>query len=249
MSHADLSPSRFSLAESDELGGYHALSWLAVTALVLGLASCTVLLSARLCLIPILGMIFAVAALRSLAVNQPRLIGRKAALGGLVLAAAFGAWGVTQEIGRQVVISGQARRHAQHWLELVQAGRILEADQLHQPQDSRQPPETRLEVFYKQDSEARGRMDAFFQQPALKKIAAVGPLGTFRYERDEGMASEQVAQMPMDYISQHFVLEYEEDGQPRSLPFLVTLTRLVNRATGEVRWDLREVALPRPNRS
>ncbi|MCY2991996.1 MAG: DUF4190 domain-containing protein [Planctomycetota bacterium] len=249
MSHAELSPARFSQAESDELGSYHALSWLAVTALMLGLASCLVLLSVQLCIIPILGIIFAIAALRTLAVNQPRLIGHKAALCGLVLAAVFGAWGVTQEIGRQVVISGQARRHALHWLELVQTGRILEADQLHHAQDSRQPPETRLNVFYKQDSAARKRMEEFFQLPVLKKVAAVGPRGTLRYERDESLTSEQIAQMPVEYISQRFVLDYEEDGQPRSLPFLVTLTRRYIRATGEVRWDLRDVALPRPNQS
>lgn len=245
MSHADRSPSQFSLVDADEFGDYRSLSWLAVTALALGLASCTVLLSARLCVLPILGVVFAVAALRSLAQQAPRLLGRKAALCGLALAAVFGAWGVTQEIGRQLVISRQARRHALHWLELVQAGRLLEADQLHHPQDDRQPPEARLEAFYKQNSEARKRMEEFFQQAALKKIVEVGPRGTFRYEQDEEIASEQLARMPLERISQRFVLDYQEDGQPRSQPFLVTLARTYNRALGEAQWEVRDVSLNR----
>lgn len=245
MSHEDLTPPRFSSAEPEELSEYRSLSWLALVALGLGVASGTVLQSARLCLIPILAVALALTALRRIARSQSRLIGRKAALGGLTLGLLFGVWGVTQDLVRQRLLCNQARPHALEWLELVQAGRLYEAYELHSSQDRRQPPGTDLQERYTRNRESRRSLEMFFQQRPLQKIKDLGRKGTLRFVADEGIVSEREFGLPLDHVCQRFAFDYEEQGQPQSLTFLVTLTRRYHRETDEVRWELRDVALPR----
>jgi hypothetical protein len=235
----------FSPGESDLLDQYRSISWLAVTSLVLGAASCTVLFSPLLCWLPILAVALGVVAQRSIRQQQPRLAGRAAALCGVALALFFGTWGLSQATLRRAIICRQARNYAQQWLELVQAGRLLEAHQLHLPRDQRLTPQTSADGFYRQNQEMRRNRDTFFESPPLKAIIRVGTQGRLRFQGDEGTESEWIAKNRLDYVSQRFAFDYEEDGRPQTVSFFVIMTRRPNRTAGEVTWEVRDVSLPR----
>lgn len=248
MSEEPLSPPPFSSEVDEELLGYRTLSWWAVAALLLGLLSVTAVFSSRLVVLPVAAVALSIVALRTLAANPTQLIGRKAALAGLSLALLFGTWSVTHAAVRRHLLFAEARIHAQQWLEMVQAGRLLEAHQLHLPQESRRSPGTPLEAFYNQDREGKQAMETFFRQPPLKELVAAGPGGTVRFQRDELIESEQNIGTQLDTITQRYVLDYREDDQPRTMEFLLTLTRKYRREHDEFRWEVRDASLLSPAR-
>jgi hypothetical protein len=250
MSIESPSVSQFSDESSENLGLPRAVSWAAVSSLVLGAASCTVLLNAMayplLCSLPILSVVLAVVALRQVHQAGPRLLGRKAALAGLALALLFGTWGVTQAAVRQSRIFDQARGHALHWLQLVQAGRLPEAYQLHLPRESRLSPGVSFDTAFANDREKREAMHLFFNDGTLKKLIQVGPSAQIQFEGNERLDSEWVAKQRMERVTQRFALTYDEDGRPQTLPLTVILVRKTNPAGGEVSWEVQHVALQRP---
>ena len=235
---------------SEDLDLPRAISWAAVSSLVLGAASCTVLLNALayplLCSLPILSVVLALVALRQVQQAGPRLLGRKAALGGLALALLFGTWGVTQAAVRQARIFDQARGHALHWLQLVQSGRLSEAYVLHLPRESRLAPGVALDTVFTSDREKHEALRAFFDDATLRKLIQVGPSAQIQFEGNERLDGEWAAKQRVEYVTQRFALKYSEDGRPQTLRFTATLVRKKHPASGEVSWELQSVSLPRP---
>ena len=134
-----------------EIVEYRALSGLAITAFVLGLASALSLTGPLLLVIPVLGIATALLALRSIERNSGQLTGRGLAVAGLALAVLFGAATPARLVSRKIWIEGRAKEFAALYFEQLAAGNKYAAHQLTQPPDARLPLDERLEGMYSEE--------------------------------------------------------------------------------------------------
>ena len=159
----------------------------------------------------------AAAALWSIARADRPPLGRKAALVALLLSLFCGAWGLTWRTVRQQVICHEAQQLADQWLQLVRAGRLQEAHQLHLPWKDRQAPGTNLADFYKNTREPRSDLDSFFRAPPLSQIVDAGPV---RASCDSCSARACKTSPTRDprrtSATLRYALDYQPDGQPQT---------------------------------
>ncbi|HPM80440.1 MAG TPA: hypothetical protein PLF81_07050 [Candidatus Anammoximicrobium sp.] len=235
-------------AETEMLVEYPAVSRLAVVSVVLAIGSVGALFSPLMICSAVAGAALAVVALWSLARADPPLLGRKAALLALVLSLLFGAWGATWRTVREHVICIEAQQRADQWLQLVRAGRLSEAHQLHLSRSSRQAPGADLADFYKKTREVRLDMDRFFDAPPLRQIIAAGQQGQLRFLQCDSLQKESYAGLRTDVATLRYALDYQRDGRPQTLTFLVFITRTVEGEKAEANWELRSLQFPQDGR-
>jgi hypothetical protein len=221
---------------------YPSVSVPAVLALLLGVASAGALISPLWWCIPLVAATLAVLALRSIARSERVVLGRRAAVIGLLLGLGFVGWGVTRYYLRQRILQQQAHQHADAWLQLVQQGRLHEAHQLHLGQDQRQTPEADLAKYYRDSREPQREFHSFFDVAPVRDLVDQGAHGRLRFLGDKGVLAEGAPGTSSDVITLSYALDYEQDGQPTSLPFLITLVRTRNRGDADARWQVRDVS-------
>ena len=94
--------------QDTEIAAYQSLSMPAVVGLILGLFSPAAMLHPLLWFVPVLGIFFNGLALWSIARNVPAIVGRKAAVVGLVLSVFFGTAAVTDWFVHRQLLRRQA---------------------------------------------------------------------------------------------------------------------------------------------
>jgi len=235
-------------SETEIAAEYRPVSPCAVISLVLAIAGVGAVFSTLMICVALAAAALAVVALWSIGRADRPPLGRKAALVALLLSLFCGAWGVTWRTVRQQVVCNEARQLADKWLQLVQAGRLQEAHQLHLPRQSRQAPGMNLADFYKNTREARFEMDGFFREYPLDQIVAAGQRGRLRFLECESLQNESYAGSTTDAATLRYALDYERDGQPQTVTFLVFIGRTIEPGKAEANWELRSVQLPKRNR-
>ena len=163
--------------ESDAVAEYPPVSRLAVLSLVLAIVGCGAVFSPLMVCFAVAAALTAAAALWSIARAPRPLLGRKAAVAALLLGVLFGVWGTTWRLVREQMVYAQARQQADKWLQLVQAGRLQEAHQLHLAHENRQAPGADLKEYYKNDREARFEIESYFRGEPLRQIVQAGEGG------------------------------------------------------------------------
>jgi len=113
------------LDEGDE--GYRPLSVGAVVAAIAGVLSPLVFIGPSLWFVPAIGASAAAFSLRAMSRPGVAMIGRGAAIAGLVLSVACGAAGVTSWLFSWGIAERHAVAAAEAWVGLVRDGRLLEA--------------------------------------------------------------------------------------------------------------------------
>lgn len=106
---------------------YRPVSPLAVAALVVGGCSAVAVVSVVAWVVPLVGIVVAVAALRDLGRPGVLKAGRLAAVAGLALAVGFGAQAVTATLVSRAIIARRVRTTAMLWIDAVRARRMDEA--------------------------------------------------------------------------------------------------------------------------
>ena len=245
---SEISPAErsFSSATADELVPCRAINWWSVASLVLGLFSSLVLLTPLLSVIPLAGVLCATVALRGIATSDAPVLGRKAALWGLALALVCGVWGSTQAAIHRHFVFQDARRHAEEWLAIVQAGRLPEAFQLHLPQENRRAPGTSLDQFRQSSGDSRREYDSFFKQGPVEKLATVGTRGEVRFIAHDSLQEEILAGRFGEHVATRFALDYNDKGRPQAMPFQIVMTRRYQPASKEIQWHVREISYTHP---
>src|SRR5688500_8081138 len=109
---ADDPSTRFSDLEPEELSDYRPLNRYAIVALILGLASGLALTHPALLMIPALGAIISLLALRQFKVSETKQSGRSIAIIGLAASVMFASWSVARESSRQRYLFEHARQFA-----------------------------------------------------------------------------------------------------------------------------------------
>jgi hypothetical protein len=148
--------------------GYRPVSKLAVAALLFGLAAASALAHPLLWCVPLLGVVLAIAALVRLKRAEVPMIGRKAAIVGLVLSILFGAIAPVHSATVNYWLLARAQRLADEWFARIQTGRVQEAYDLmlHSTGGKHPPPpgphgdatndvHTELETFAERQPEAK----------------------------------------------------------------------------------------------
>ncbi len=229
--------------ESDTIAEYPSVSRLAVLALVLAALGVGAVFSQLLVCVAVAAALTAVAALRSIARAERPLLGRKAAVAALLVSALFAAWGITWRAVREQVIYAGARQQADKWLQLVQAGRLHEAHQLHLAHENRQVPGADLQAYYKTDREARFEYESYLRSDPLRQIIEAGERGTVRFLSCEGVVNEPHMPQTTDVVTLRYALDTPAPGQP--LVFLVLVARRLASDGAEAEWELRGLRLPK----
>lgn len=234
----------FSSTDAVDVAQYPRVSRLSIAALILGLLSAAALYSQLMWCLPAVGAVLAIAALRSIARSEDVVSGRRAAVIGLVLSLLFGAWAPVRFFVRERVLSRQAREHAEQWIGFVRDGRLCEAHQLQLTQHERQSPDTDLAEYYETEEMMGRDFKEFCSDPTVKKIAELGDRVRLRYVRDEEIAYEALYASRLDIVTQQYALEYEEDGEPCTLPLWIAMARVREYGAEENYWYVRGVKDP-----
>jgi hypothetical protein len=234
----------FSSGQEDNVVQHRPVSRLAVASMLLGLVSAAAIANPLAWCVPIVGVTLAIAALRTLSTENSMVLGRKAALAGLVMALLFGSCGMTRYFARQQWLYRQARPLAQRWIELVREGRLYEAHQLHSPQRDRISPGGDLDDFYQGEDGAQSSLEVFFEQPPLSEIVRIGRRGQLRFEGDEDIDFAREGGAKSEIVILRYAIDYEEDGKPQTLSFLVSVARKYDAEHREARWNVHEVIDP-----
>jgi hypothetical protein len=233
-----------SSVEAENVVHYRAVSRIAIVALSLGILSATALVSQLMWCVPIVGVTLAIIALRTIARSQSAVLGRGAALVGLALSLVFLASATTGHLVRQQRLYREAEPYTRKWIEMVREGQLREAHQLQLPQEERQRLGANLQNYYEATREAREDKDALFAQTPLCEIVELGRQGQLRFEADEEVAVVRESGKKMGLVVQRYAIDYRVDGQPRTLSFLVSISRMYNSEAGEARWRIRGVDDP-----
>jgi hypothetical protein len=122
-----------SVGDPNAADAYRPVSGMAVAAAVLGVLSPAAVIHPSLFILPVIGAVFAVVAIRDLSAADSIKIGRLAALTGLALSLFFGCVGLTRSLTTTWTANRRAEQVAARWVDAVLDGRILEAHAMLMP--------------------------------------------------------------------------------------------------------------------
>jgi hypothetical protein len=229
--------------ESDAVAEYPPISRLAVFSLVLAIVSCGAVFNPLMVCFAVAAALTAAAALGAIARAPGPMLGRKAAVAALLLSVLFGVWGTSWRLVREQMVYAQARQHADKWLQLVQAGRLHEAHQLHLAHESRQAPGADLKALYQNDRDARFEIESYFRGEPLRQIVQAGKDGNLRFLQRETLLNETYAGQKTDLVTLRYAFDPPGKDPSQRLVFLVQMARKVAGDDAEVHWELRGVQL------
>ncbi len=146
---------------------YRSVSSLAVLSAVLGVGSLVALVSDTLLVIPILGVVCAVLALRRIANSEDQLAGRRAALVGLALSLTIGSGVYVRDAVRVRLVAAEAKQWGLEWCELLLDGQLLTALELKNPAASRRTFDDSLAEYYETNEVAAEALQTFKDDPVV----------------------------------------------------------------------------------
>lgn len=228
----------FSAAEEPQVENYRPLSGLAVTAILLGLLSPLGIVGQYALVLPILGTVVSVAALRRIRASEGELSGRRLALAGLTLSLFFGAWATTQLVGRRWLLSHEARRFCDQWLQLVQEDRTREAFQWTLEPERRVAPSIPLDTIFDENEEARKALREFFYDAPFPADDQGSALRDFQYLRNQSIATDSTGE---EMIFHRYRLTFEKDGKVETAETVLYVTRSLPSETGVIHWQVRDI--------
>lgn len=224
---------------------YPPVSRLAVLSVVLAVLASGVIFLPLLIVAAVAGALVALAALWSIARAPQPMVGRKAAIAALLFCVFAGAWGTTWRLVRQRVLFAEAKQYADRWLQLIQAGQLQDAYQLHLSQDSRLAPGEDFEEYLNAREETRYEYEGFLRGEPLQQIVKAGSRGQVQFLGYEDIARDSHLGQTKDYMTLRYALTVPADDAPQTTVFLVHIMRAVLSGDSESRWEVRSVELPK----
>lgn len=161
---------RFSNREElEQIDEYRRFNFLAVLAVVLGIASAGMLLHLYLWLIPILAIFFGLTALARIRKND-NMGGYALAWAGIALSLFFSTWAASGIYFQRRSIYREAQDVAHQWFDLVLDGEDEIAHQSMLHPSARQAGGLSVDDYYALDEKARKDMDKVFHTPPVSEI-------------------------------------------------------------------------------
>lgn len=227
-----------------ETAQYRPVSKLAVAALVVGLLAPLAVIEPMLYLIPLAGILVGGLALWQIARSDRTLLGRKAALAGLVLSVGLAAAAPGHWITYRWLLRREARQFAAAWFDLLAEGQPQKAFQLTRHPDYRQPLDDSLWSYYKENPQqhqelwsyvGNGRRGPFDNGPQLvPTLLALGPKARVRYFGTDGQGRVD----GVDTVHQVYAVTYDDGGQAKTFFVGMELKRFLAKPTGRASWRI-----------
>jgi hypothetical protein len=255
---SDAAQTRFPSADDHEVVEYRAVCGAAVVGLLLGLASPLAIVSLSLLFVPIFGAAASLFALWRIERMKPMLLGRKAAVAGLVLAVFSAAAAPAEHYGHRWLIRREATQFAEAWFGYLAEGRpekayLLTLDPAIRPA---MDPEAVAE-FYQRGPRWQEDLEAF-TKPApprelpnpVPELLRLGPVAAVRYEETVAQGIEHrrmVAYLAYSVRAKDAPGDRdgaaEEGAEPLSLLLRLVRERL---ADGRAAWRLDRIEVAHP---
>jgi hypothetical protein len=255
----------FSSTEETTLVEYQPVNRFATASLVTGLLSATALAHPLLWAVPTLTVVLAWIALRQISKSKGEQRGEFLAKSAMALALLFASWSISWFASDFIVLSAEARRCADTWLNRVRDGRLYEAHQLTLQASQRVKGDEPIEEVYQQtpnpvradavkkDSPGdtpdmtmkmmRQELPTLYQQfivaPPMSKIISLKKDWQFTFVRTISITHSS-------QYSIYMLLEYEIRPSSNSglQPLRVVLDLESERAGKEARWRVSQIAEP-----
>lgn len=237
MSDAEIQPVLSRDPQDAEVTEYQAVSGLAVAGLIAGLLGPLALLHPSLWLVPLVAVLLCGLALKRIADEAPALVGRKAALTGLVVSALCLGTSVSGWLTYRRLVDAEAGRFAPHWFAFLRQGEPQKAFQLMIHPNGRRPLDEGLWDYYLANSNQREEIEAFLAGDEVRALLALGAKADVRYYDTEGQYRDDGA----DLVEQVYAVTYEEAGQKKSFFVRLTLSRICPLETGRAYWQVANV--------
>ena len=189
--------------DNGQLSNYRPLSGLAVIAVVLGLASALAILSPALWILPLVGLVASVIALRRIALSDPPMVGRKAALAGLLLSVFWGVSGATTHLSQRWITRSQAQQVAHAWFQYMLQGHTPRAHQLTIDPERRELRLDELDTIYATTPHLVERLESFMNEPGPTVVLRFDAKADVRYVQTEN----QFRSRDNDYVLMQFELQ------------------------------------------
>lgn len=217
-----------------EVAEYRALSTLAVVGLIFGLLSAAALVDPFAWCLPLLGVLFSLGALRRIARAEPALVGRKAALIGLVLALLMGSTALGQWGGTRYLLRRQARQFATVWFDALRGQQPQVAHQLTQRPKIRRPLDAALWEFYRTGPDRREQLEEYTAQPLVHTLLALGEGARVRY-----CGTRAVGRYASGFsVFQIFAVTFDQAGRRTTFFVGVDARRTAPDDSGKADWYL-----------
>lgn len=202
---------------------YRTLTPLAVVGLILGLCSPLAFLSTLLVIVPLLGIVVSLAALRRIASSDGSVIGRPAAVVGLVLSTICASAIPAQAAGMRWLMNRQAQPIAKQWFDLLAEGNPHEALELKSPPQERRLLGSALPEYYASDETAYKTLQDFVndpRDPTVHTLLALGDKATVRYYDDAGFGRMRDGRVQ---IAQIYAVTFPDPENEKPTTFFVQL--------------------------
>ena len=222
---------------------YRAVSPLALVSLVLGIASLLAVLAPLLCILSVLSILTGVLSLRAIFIDPAGLMGRRAALAGILLGVFSVSATSTWAISRDRTIKFRGQKVASAWLEMVRQGHLQEAHQLAMVASRREAIDVPLETFYDNNAKSQQDLDEYFAKSPLHELRHWGQKGELFFEK----TLEHQFGGNRDYVDFLFLFRYKQDGNTATIPLRIILERTIEPETNRGLWHVVRVRKPDPN--
>lgn len=211
---------RLSDAHDSEVAQYKAVSGLAVTALIAGLLAPLALVLSVAQVIPPTGIVLSALALWQIFRKAPALIGRKAAMFGLVSSVLFAAAVPSQQIVYRCLMYSEARQFTALWFDMLRRNQPYMAYALRESPAYRQTltEESRGDFS---DPREREEFDNWLARPAIKSLLILADRAQVRLYENQRYFTEH----DRDAVDQVYAVTYQEDGQKKSFFVRLSLRR------------------------
>ena len=220
-----------------ELAEYRSLTPAAIVGLILGLFAPVAFLSPLLVLVPVVGIVFSLIALRKIATSDGSVVGRPAAMAGLILSTICAAAFLSQAIGMKWLANRQAIPVAQEWFQLLAEGNPQAAIELTADPAGRKAVGPELVDYYASDETAYKRLQDFVQSPAIRALLALGDKANVRYYNHAGFGRLPGGRWQ---VAQHYAVTFHEspDDKPKTFFILLSLQKDPATATSPGGWRI-----------
>jgi hypothetical protein len=218
-------------APADDVLRYRAVSGLAVAGLLAGLASPVALMGLPGWMVPAGGVLLNVLALARIARAGTALVGRKAALAGLVLSLLFAAAAISRWYVASRLLRNEAMRFTAVWFDALRQGNPQKAFQLTLDPEHRWPAGEDPRNFDRDNPRRHEQVQRFLLQPPVQALLALGPKAQVRFCE----AADLGQQDGHPWVQLTYAVSCDDPG---GASFLLTLTLDRFVAAGRTDWRL-----------
>ena len=217
---------------------YQAVSGLAVAGLLVGVSGLAAFLGPGLYVIPVVGIVLNVAALIRIGRKSSAVMGRKAAVVGLIVSLACLSIAPSHFLTGRWLLRKEARQFAPVWFDFLARGEPHKAHQLASQSTDRPPLDERLWDVYVQKPDTIQDLEGFLDKAEVRVLLALGQNAQVRYYSTQS----QWRKHGNDCARLVYAVTYDADGTKTSFFVSLDMERLLAPGTNRPHWHVFEVA-------